>query len=493
MFDEQPGVIGGAGGGLEGGVATGNEGLSSQAGSGHHWYEADAHVGHGWREIDRAMRTMACRRAALDAEEARLLVAARTAEVHRHLGYGSFEEYLERALGHAPRTARDRVRVASALEALPAIGSALAAGSVTFSAVRELTRVATGETERAWLDAIEGLTAREIEDAVRGHAAGDHPNERPDPTIEPRGVRLELAAEVYALFLEARRALEADVGQAMTDSDFMAVACRAVLGGGMERDDEAKGGNVPPHQIAMTVCVDCKRGWQDAAGHSVEVEAATIDRAQCDAAVLGRVDGATPEPVKRTIPAAVRRMVLARDRHRCQVPGCRSARFVDVHHLRHRADGGGHEPRNCLTLCSAHHGQVHAGRIVIDGVAGALRVSHADGRPYGARPSAAEGARDVPAAGASEGAAAGAREVAVASAREGAAAGAREVAVTRDGARAVVPSTESDAYEALVTLGFRAHEAKAAVATAVAHVGRGSLEVLLTAALRACPRSRANG
>jgi hypothetical protein len=75
----------------------------------------------GWREIDERMRGLAARRAALDLEEARLLMIARRMELHRHLGYGSFAEYLERVLGYAPTTGRDRVRVAEELETLPAI------------------------------------------------------------------------------------------------------------------------------------------------------------------------------------------------------------------------------------------------------------------------------------------------------------------------------------------------------------------------------------
>ena len=70
----------------------------------------------------------------------------------------------------------------------------------------------------------------------------------------------------------------------------------------------------------------------------------------------------------------------------------------------------------------------------------------------------------------------------------------RAVPVTRVTKRAAGSSTAAaEAYEALVTLGFRAHEAKAAVAQAVAHVGGGPLEVLVAAALRACPRPRASG
>ncbi len=414
------------------------------------------HVGVAWRELDRQVRRLARRRATLDAEEARLLVAAKAAEIHRHLGYGSFDEYLERVLGYAPTTARDRMRVATALVALPEIARALTAGTVTFSAVRELTRVATADTEAAWLDAIDGLTAREIEHCVRGHKPGDHPSQRPDPQLEPRTVRLQLLPEAYALFIEARRQLEAEVGHAMTDSDFMAVACKGVLGGG----DATAAGNTPPHQIALTVCVECKRGWQDAVGRPIEVSPAAIERARCDAIELGRVDGAAPAPTQRTIPAAVRRMVLARDHHRCQIPGCASSRFVDVHHLRHRADGGDDQPFNLLATCDSHHGLLHAGAICIDGVPGALRVTHADGRPYGVAPPPGAPPPAVPAP-------------------------PPPPAPVPAPASAAAAQVIVDARTALVTLGFRPQEAHVAVARAVAHVGDVALDVLLPAALRA--------
>src|SRR5262245_46591006 len=116
---------------------------------------ASAHVGTEWREIDRQLRRVAKRRAALDAEEAQLLVEAQRAEVWVCLGFGSMIEYLERACGYARRTAWERLRVAESLDDLPLTRDALAAGVVSFSAVKELTRVATPDTESEWLDAIQ--------------------------------------------------------------------------------------------------------------------------------------------------------------------------------------------------------------------------------------------------------------------------------------------------------------------------------------------------
>jgi hypothetical protein len=43
----------------------------------------------GWREADRALRRLAARRAALDAEETRWLLIARRENVHERFGYGA--------------------------------------------------------------------------------------------------------------------------------------------------------------------------------------------------------------------------------------------------------------------------------------------------------------------------------------------------------------------------------------------------------------------
>ncbi|HWO14986.1 MAG TPA: HNH endonuclease [Polyangiaceae bacterium] len=92
---------------------------------------------------------------------------------------------------------------------------------------------------------------------------------------------------------------------------------------------------------------------------------------------------------RATIPPAVRRRVLERDQHRCQIPGCRHTLDLDVHHIVPRADGGTHDPRYLITLCGAHHRAIHAGRLLLSGTAQALCVRHADGSPYGAGVTAA--------------------------------------------------------------------------------------------------------
>src|SRR5262245_35251161 len=105
-----------------------------------------------WMLAHRALSRLARERAAADAEEGSWLLAALRAAVHVHLGFGSFAEYVERLFGYKPRTTREKLRVAEALETLPSMEQALLAGALSWCAARELTRVATAETERAWLD-----------------------------------------------------------------------------------------------------------------------------------------------------------------------------------------------------------------------------------------------------------------------------------------------------------------------------------------------------
>src|SRR5690606_36580381 len=59
---------------------------------------------------------------------------------------------------------------------------------------------------------------------------------------------------------------------------------------------------------------------------------------------------ARPPKATQTIPPAVRRYVLHRDHGCCVMPGRAHGKFLDVHHLRARAEGGTHEPDTLVTL-----------------------------------------------------------------------------------------------------------------------------------------------
>ena len=157
-----------------------------------------------WLYLHTKLKRNAAARAELDADEATLLLEAEEAQLWRKLGHGSMYDYLERELGYAPRTARERLRVAHALRDLPQVFDQLASGALCYSAVRELTRVATRETEDAWLGATEGKALREIEELVSGHKLGDAPDAPVDVSLIRKPIRFEVSPATFAMIRETR-------------------------------------------------------------------------------------------------------------------------------------------------------------------------------------------------------------------------------------------------------------------------------------------------
>jgi hypothetical protein len=311
-----------------------------------------------WEAVDRRLREYARHRSALDAAETFDLVRAEQLRVYVVFGYATHYEYMERVLGYGPHAAHERMRVARALVTLPETTQALARGALTYSAVRELTRVATPATEAAWLSAANGLVANEIERLVTDHRPGDRPDDPTDPDLRPRKVRLELPPEVFALWRQARMVVATERGGELGDADFIETLCRAVISPG-------SGDGGPAHVIAYQQCQDCRRATQNGAGREIAIADKVIERASCDTRILGSLDVVTPERATTTVTLRLREQVFARDHHRCTVPGCRSARNLEAHHIIEQARGGMHELWNLTLLCSGHHSALHAGLLTI--------------------------------------------------------------------------------------------------------------------------------
>jgi hypothetical protein len=315
-----------------------------------------------WREVDRRLREYARHRASLDAAEAFDLLRAEQLKLHLLHGFVSMYEYMERVLGYGPHAARERMRVARTLAKLPQTTAALARGELTYSAVRELTRVATPETEASWLAAAEGLAANQIEGMVAGHQPGDQPEDPTHPDLRPRVVRIELPPEVYALWRQARSVVAAERGAELSDAEFVETLCRGAIA-------PVTGVAGPAHQIAYQQCPDCRRARQNGAGREIDIRPEVFESASCDAKLLGSLDAPTPERATTTVTPRLREQVFARDHHRCTVPGCRSARNLDIHHIVPQAQGGKHELWNVTLLCSGHHAALHDGLLVMQGQA----------------------------------------------------------------------------------------------------------------------------
>jgi hypothetical protein len=353
-----------------------------------------------WVRAHEALSRLARERSAADAEEGRWLLAARRSAAHVHLGFGSFGEYIERLFGYTRRTVQEKLRVAEALEELPGVARALETGSLGWSAARELTRVAVADTEQEWLELARGKTLRQLEELVAGKHPGDDPSAAALPSAKRHVLRFEVAPETFALFREALTALRRRSNEAWDDDSALLEMARQVLGGPQD-DGRAS------YQIALSVCPSCGSGQQQASGELVPVAAEVVAMAQCDGQHLGcvpshaanengivadaHVDATVARPdarlisrAKQTTPPALRRAALMRDQHRCRVPGCRNATFVDLHHVELRSEGGGNALANLVTVCGAHHRAAHRGHLIIEGDAHmGVRFRHGDGTEYG--------------------------------------------------------------------------------------------------------------
>ena len=125
-------------------------------------------------------------RADSDHELGLWLVAAHRRRTWAAVGYASFGEYIERLFDFDRRIVAERLRVALALETLPQMADALRRGALSWSAVRELSRVATRESEARWMEQAAGKSARSIERMVSGLKKGADPFDRPSPDAPVR-------------------------------------------------------------------------------------------------------------------------------------------------------------------------------------------------------------------------------------------------------------------------------------------------------------------
>jgi hypothetical protein len=136
---------------------------------------------------DELMDQVATWAARIASGEARLLALIGELDARQAwAGHGvrSCAHWLTYRLGWSQSTARERVRVANALVGLPLIQQAFAAGRVTYSQVRAITRAATADSQDSWLALARHGSGSQLDKAVRGAAravaAERDPAERPE-------------------------------------------------------------------------------------------------------------------------------------------------------------------------------------------------------------------------------------------------------------------------------------------------------------------------
>src|SRR5438552_9923128 len=88
---------------------------------------------------------------------------------HEQWGCQTCAHWLSRHCGLDVRAGQERVRVARALDELPLITDEFAAGKLTYSQVRAITRVATPDNEATLVELAQHATASQLERSVRAY------------------------------------------------------------------------------------------------------------------------------------------------------------------------------------------------------------------------------------------------------------------------------------------------------------------------------------
>ena len=141
-------------------------------------------------ELESLVRTGAAEVAALTCRWLEHLAELVVRGVWAEQGARTPGAWLSWAIGMGPSTAREHVRVALRLRDCPLLRDRFAAGTLSYSKVRALTRVATAETEEMllrWADAAPAATMeRIVRDARRVQRSGQPATERDDLGLHGR-------------------------------------------------------------------------------------------------------------------------------------------------------------------------------------------------------------------------------------------------------------------------------------------------------------------
>jgi hypothetical protein len=334
---------------------------------------------------------------------AALLAAIHEAETRglaKSLGYGSLRHLLQDVTRVSAGEANRRVEQAEAMAGLPATTEAVGAGEISgehISVIAKHMKALPDEVQ------VNPEHRRLVEDVLvaqarlsgpravdrRGHEVRykidqDGPEPKPSPGKQPgnelhlrtmrdgrvRG-KFELDKEAGALLKAVlspfAKPYPATEGQPdlRTTAERHGDALAELLRVAANAPDMPTEGGAKPH-VAVTVPLEVLRtglgdALLDGAGY---LSAAEARRLACDSKIVPVVLGGRSEPVDvavptRTVPAAMRKALVQRDRG-CAFPDCeRSASTCDSHHIKEWHQGGETRLSNLVMLCGRHHRLIH--------------------------------------------------------------------------------------------------------------------------------------
>ncbi|MDW3219112.1 MAG: DUF222 domain-containing protein [Acidimicrobiales bacterium] len=352
----------------------------------------------------------------------------------RTWGCASAAQWLAWKCGDGLHAAREKVRTARALESLPVLAASFAAGELSFTKVRAVTRVAVPADEHEWVEMARHSTGAQLEKSVSAARAAIARGEnadarraferrmvtrgrRPDGQDEMKIIGPADAVEVIWAAVEvvvSQMVDEAVAGSGRTRREVMAerggmaamrfdaltqVAERAVA----STPAAAVRGDVG--RLALVIDTDGLAeiaAADDNADDAGEAEAGEITlsgrriapevakRWCCDirASVMLEHEGHVHDEGRDTpvLNRKLRRALHRRDGGLCRFPGCGVSSWLHAHHIVHWSHDGPTDLDNLVSLCGFHHRLVHEGGWAVAIADGAVVWSDPDGVPATVEP-----------------------------------------------------------------------------------------------------------
>ncbi|TKJ22862.1 HNH endonuclease signature motif containing protein [Blastococcus sp. CCUG 61487] len=391
-------------------------------------------------ELALAITTAAVRMAAATASWLRLVRDFDERDGWAGVGIKSCAHWLAWQCGMGTGTAREHVRVARALARLPRIEAAFAAGRLSFSKVRALTRIAEPDCEQMLLEFALAATAsqterfcrswRRVDDAADG--GGGHRGQREqsfehwyddDGTLTikirmpgDRGAEVLTAIEGRAERDARRERAQATKAAAQHERTRAAggtvdpeveqrclddASARLVRERTTARritafadlvtrpDDDRRPGDPPRREVVVHVDADVLADDTAAGRAYIEggpaITGAQARRMLCEATVVAMIErGREPLALgrRRRLASKAQKRAMLRREGGCVRPGCPETRIerLHAHHTRHWIFGGRTDIQEMVLLCDVDHGLVHEHDLVVSRRDGTVVVTDPDGR-----------------------------------------------------------------------------------------------------------------
>ena len=305
-------------------------------------------------------------------------------ELWRGNGARDHAEFLAARYGISQWKARRWIGAAYALEHLPVISHALTSGTLSLDKVVELSRFATGVTEKklvSWARRVTPAAIRRRADAeVRTslERAREVESDRhltwwwhqDDGALEIEG---RLPPAEGSAFISAVDRMAKDLPDSLPEecapthdtgysieqrrADALALLCSARIADDQDPDRAMVVVHAPYDALTKG-----RRNATIANGPAIDPR--TAQRLACDSrldvALYGNDDKAVGIGRSSREPTHwLRRQVLYRDSHTCTFPGCEMKRFLHLHHMHWWELLGPTDLDNLITVCTPHHKLVH--------------------------------------------------------------------------------------------------------------------------------------